>query len=101
MTKIQHAFLSGFLKAAVAGAGPAPIPPLGAPNQQQPQPQPMPQGAQPPQMPQQGGITPMQQPQQAGGNKMFYQLLSQLKQQNPVPQVPQAVPNQHLQPKMV
>jgi hypothetical protein len=100
MTKLQEAFLNGFIKAA-AGAGPAPMPPLGSPNQQPGQPQPMPQQGQPAQMPQQGGITPMQQPQQAGGNKMFYQLLSQFKQQNPVPQAPQAVPNQHLQPQMV
>lgn len=96
--KAEEAFINGFIKAAL-GAGPQPIAPLGAPSQP-PQPMPAPQpGGQPQPMPQQGmgGM----QPPQAKVNPMFYQLLSQFKQQNPVPQVPPPVTNQHLQPKMV
>ena len=98
MTNItqRQAFLQGFFKAAATQTQ---IPSVGAPNMAAPQPgqtvQPQPgqQGA-----PGQMGGQPQAQAKPPG-NQLFYQLLAQFKQQNPMPQVPQAVHNMHMQPK--
>ena len=90
---IKQAFELGFAKAAMN----ANMSPLGASNVPPPPQQAAPAPAQP-QQPQMQPITQGGQPQPPQGNQMFYQLLSQFKQQNAPPPAPPAVPNMHNRP---
>lgn len=95
----EKAFLTGFIKAANAAG----IPPIGAPANPQPQTPAGPAGPQP-QAPQPNQAQLPSDPAAMGGGgqphnqQLFYQLLAQIKQQNPMPQVPAPIQNIHNSP---